>query len=82
MAHTTLVRQPYQKNDKKYDHNAIIKKKITTSRSTKSSLITSKASPTRAPDQLTMHDIINASLLKSTCHKIFVLSDTLERILY
>ena len=35
-----------------------------------------------APGQLTMHDIINASLLKSTCHKIFVLSVTLERILY
>ena len=69
MVHTTLVPQPLEKSDKKHDYNTIRKKFGTTPGSTKSSLAASKASPTGAPDRLTMQDIINASLRKSTCQK-------------
>ena len=81
MTHTTLVSQPLEKSDKKHDYNTISKRFGTTPGSTKSLPTTSKALPTSTPDQLTSQDIINASLRKSTCQKVFVLSDTLERIL-
>ena len=68
MAHTTLVPQPLEKSNKKYDYNSISKKFGTTPGSTKSSPTASKASPTSAPDRLTMQDI-NTSLRKSTCQK-------------
>ena len=59
MTHTTLVPQSLEKSDKKHDHNTTGKKIGTVPRFTKSSSITSKASPTSAPDRLTQ-DIINA----------------------
>ena len=68
MAHTTLVPQPLEKSDKKYDYNSISKKFGTTPGSTKSSPTGSKASPTSAPDRLTMQHI-NASLHKSIYQK-------------
>ena len=69
MAHTTLVSQPLEKGSKKHDNNTVSKKFGTTPGSTKSSPTTWKASPTSTLDQLTMQDIINASLRKSTCQK-------------
>ena len=62
MAHTTLVPQPLEKNDKKHDYNTIRKKFGPTPGpgSTKSSPTPSKASPTSAPDRLTMQGTINA----------------------
>ena len=65
MAHTTLVPQSLEKSDKKHHHSTISKKTGTVPRFTKSSSITSKASPTSAPDRLTTQDIINISLRKS-----------------
>ena len=53
MAHTALVPQPLEKNDKKHDYNTINKKFGTTLASTESSPTTSKASPTNTPDRLT-----------------------------
>ena len=67
MAHTRLVPQPLEKSDKKHDYNTINKKFGATPGSTKISPTASKALPTSAPDRLTMQDIINASLRKSTC---------------
>ena len=69
MAHTTLVPQPLQKNDKKHDYNTINKKFGTTPGFTKSSPTTSKALPTSASDRSTTQDIINASLHKSAFEK-------------
>ena len=69
MAHTTLVPQPLEKSDEKYDYHTISKEFGTTPGSTKSSPTTPKASPTSTPDRLTTQDIINASLRKSTCQK-------------
>ena len=69
MAHTTLVPQPLEKSDKKHGYNTISKKFGTTPGSTKSSPTASKASPANVPDRLTMQDMINASLRKSTCQK-------------
>ena len=66
MAHTTLVPQPLEKSDKKYDYH---KEFGTTPRSTKTSPTTPKASSTSTPNRLTTQDIINASLRKSTCQK-------------
>ena len=68
MAHTTLVPQPLEKSDRKYDYNSISKKFGTNPGSTKSSPNASKASPTSDPGRLTTQDI-NASLRKSTCQK-------------
>ena len=67
MAHTTLVPQPLEKSDKKYDYHTISKEFDTASGSTKSSSTTPKASPTRTPNRLSTQDIINASLRMSTC---------------
>ena len=69
MAHTTLVPQPLEKSDKKYDYHTVSKEFGTTPGSTKSSPTTPKASPTSTPNRLTTQDIINASLRKSTCQK-------------
>ena len=69
MAHTTLVPQPLEKSDEKYDNHTISKEFGTTPGSTKSSPTTPKASPTSTPNRLTTQDIINASLRKSTCQK-------------
>ena len=69
MAHITLVPQPLEKSNNKHDYKTINRKFGTTPGSTKSSHTASKASPTSAPDRLTMQDIINASLRKSTCQK-------------
>ena len=81
MAHTTLVPQPLEKSNEKYDNHTISKEFGTTPGSTKSSPTTPKASPTSTPNRLTMQDIINASLHKySTCQK-YVLLDMLERSL-
>ena len=67
MANTTLVPQPLEKSDKKY--HTIRKEFSTTPGSTKSSATTPKASPASTPNRLTMQEIINASLHKSTCQK-------------
>ena len=69
MAHTTLVPQPLEKSDKKYDYHTISKEFATTPGSTKSSPTTPKASSTSTLNRLTTQDIINASLRKSTCQK-------------
>ena len=71
MAHTTLVPQPLEKSDKKYDYHTIRKEFNTTPGSTKSSPTTLKASTKSTPNRLTTQDIINTSLRKSTCQKYF-----------
>ena len=69
MAHTTLVPQPLEKSNKKYDYHTISKEFAATPGSTKSSPTTPKASSTSTLNRLTTQDIINASLRKSTCQK-------------
>ena len=69
MTHTTLVPQPLEKSDQKYDYHTISKEFATTPGSTESSPTTPKASSTSTLNQLTTQDIINASLCKSTCQK-------------
>ena len=66
MTHATLVPQPFEKRDKKLDHNTIRKKFVTTTGSAKSSSTTSIASPTSSPGWLTRQDITKASLRNST----------------
>ena len=72
--------QPLEKSDKKYEYKSISKKFGTNPVPTKSWPTTPKASPTNILHQLTTQDIINASW-NINMPKIFVLSDTLERIL-
>ena len=69
MAHTTLVPQPLEKGDERYDYHTISKEFGTTPQSTKSSHTTPKALPTSTSNRLTTQNIINASLCKSTCQK-------------
>ena len=69
MAQTTLVPQPLEKSDVKYDYHTISKEFGAAPGSTKSSPTTPKASPTSPPNRLTTQDIISASLHKSTCQK-------------
>ena len=71
MTHATLVPQPFEKRDKKLDHNTIRKKFVTTTGSAKSSSTTSIASPTSSPGWLTRQDITKASLRNST-YKIWL----------
>ena len=68
MTHTTSAPQPLQKSDEKHDYHTISREFGTTPGSTKGSPTTPKVSPTSTPDRLTMQDIINASLRKSTCY--------------
>ena len=71
IAHATLVPQPLEKSDKRYDYHTIRKEFNTTPGSTKSSTTTPKASTKITPNRSTTQDIINASLRKSTWQKYF-----------
>ena len=51
MAHTTLVRQPLEKSDEKYDYHTISKEFGTTPGSTKRSPTTPKQTPTSTPNR-------------------------------
>ena len=69
MVHAILIPQPLEYSDEKHNHNTISQIFGTTLGSAKSSSTASKASPASVPNRLTMQEIINSSIHKSTYQK-------------